>query len=80
MELILGSVVSLVVQFIKNKLGTSSMATLGAVVGLSVVAAVAYNAIVAAGFWDHFSQILTTAGAFYSFVILRFEGDVEMRG
>ncbi len=73
MEIIIGSVVSLLVQFIKSKLGTTEYATLGVVLITSLAAAGVYSAMVHAGLWDSLVGILTTAGAFYTFIIARFE-------
>jgi multisubunit Na+/H+ antiporter MnhE subunit len=73
MEIILGSAVSLIVQFVKNKFGTSEYVTIGAALALSVVAAVVYTGLVAANLWESVLQVILTAGAFYTFIIQRFE-------
>jgi hypothetical protein len=73
MELILGSVVSLIVQGIKAKKGTSEYLTLVIVVAISVLAAGAYTYLSDAGLWDSVVRILTTAGAFYAFILQRLE-------
>ncbi len=71
MELLIGAVVSLLVQALKQK---SEWHALAIVALLSFVAAGLYNALVAAGYWETVLQVLLTAGAFYAFVIQRFEG------
>lgn len=64
-----GIVVSLIVQLIKKKTGTSSLGTLTAVVGLSILGGVAYEVLLHYGLWQAAISILTAAGAFYAFVI-----------
>jgi hypothetical protein len=64
-----GIVVSLLVQLIKKKTGTSNLGTLTAVVGLSILGGVAYEALMHYGLWQAAVSILTSAGAFYAFVI-----------
>ena len=72
MEIILGSIVSLVIQFLKNKYGSSEMLSLATVVGLSLAAAVVYSSLNYYGLFETFSTILMSAGAFYTFIIKRF--------
>lgn len=74
MELILGVAVSGIVQFIKKRFQFNDGETLGAVVMLALIASFAYfilsqNEVL----WQSIVQILTTAGAFYTFIIARFE-------
>lgn len=73
MEYILGIVVSLLVQLIKNKLGTDTLGTLGSVLVISIAAAGIYVAFSGSDFWPLIVQTLTVAGAFYAFIIQRFE-------
>lgn len=73
MELILGSAVSLLVQWLKKKFGTSEWKTLGVLLVVSLVAAFAYTYLVTAGYWQTVAEILVLAGAFYTFVIARFK-------
>lgn len=64
---------SLVVQWIKGRTG-GEYQTLAALAVLSLAAAAAYSALIAMGYWDAVYRILITAGAFYAFIIQRFEG------
>jgi uncharacterized membrane protein len=72
MEIIIGSVVSILVQYLKTQFGTSEYKTLAVLLFVSLVAAFIYTYLVAQGYWQTVSAILLTAGAFYSFVIARF--------
>jgi hypothetical protein len=45
---------------------------------LSLGAAGLYTALVAAGYWQTVAQVLLTAGAFYAFVIQRFESKAPL--
>lgn len=73
MEIIVGAVVSLLVQAIKKYVGTSEYWTLGAVLVISLAAAAVYTALVSAGLWESFVQIVIVAGAFYAYIISRFK-------
>ena len=73
MEIILGSLVSLFVEWIKSKTNMGEYQTLGAVIGVSLIAAILYTFFVATGYWQTVSSILVTAGAFYTFIIARFK-------
>lgn len=73
MELILGAGVSLIIQFLKKELKLSEYQTLASVFALSIVAAFTYSWLLSAGMWQNFAEILTTSGAFYTFVLQRFE-------
>lgn len=73
MELIIGAGVSLLIQWLKGSLKLGEYATLGAVLALSIVAATVYTWLVSAGLWESVGQILMTAGAFYAFILQRFE-------
>jgi len=72
MEIILGVIVSLVAQTSKKVFGTSEYSTLATVAGLSVASAVGYHYLGSADLLGGLKEILTTAGAFYAFVIARF--------
>lgn len=72
MEILIGAFVSLIVQAVKNRAG-SQYATLAVLGVLSLGAAGLYTALVAVGYWETVYQVLLTAGAFYAFVIQRFE-------
>lgn len=73
LPLIVGVIVSLLVQLLKNKYGTKSPATLAIVLAASIIAAWGYTYLQSVGLWEVFLPILTTAGAFYTFIIARFE-------
>ena len=73
MEIILGSAVSLFVQWLKSKANMGEYQTLGVVIGVSLIASVVYTFFVAIGYWETVASILITAGAFYTFVIARFK-------
>jgi hypothetical protein len=69
----IGALVSLVVQALKSKFG-GGWKTLAILAIVSLVAASLYTALVAVGYWQVVASVLVTAGAFYAFVIQRFEG------
>jgi len=73
MELILGSVVSLIVQYIKTKYPSNAAMTMALVLALSVATAGLFHLIVGLGMWEGVKDILITAGAFYAFVLRQFE-------
>lgn len=73
MDIIIGAIVSLIVQWLKPRVG-GEYATLGLLAVLCLAAAGIYTALVALGYWDAFYRVLVTAGAFYAFVVQRFEG------
>lgn len=64
-----GIIVSLIVQYIKNKMGTATTGTMLWVVGLSLLGGLAYSVLVHFGYWQSVVGVLTAAGAFYAFVI-----------
>jgi hypothetical protein len=71
---IVGALVSLLVQFIKNTLGFSSTWTIVAAVALSLISGgVWYTVKDNAAFLTAAGQILLFANAVYGFVISRFE-------
>lgn len=73
MELLIGAVISLIVEGIKKWLGPTEYVTLATVAVLAFAAASAQFILQRYGLWDTFLQILITAGAFYAFIIKRFE-------
>lgn len=73
LPLIIGVLVSLAVQFLKVRFGTNNPATLAIVAVLSIAGAYVYTLLSVSGLWDSILPVLTTAGAFYTFVIARFE-------
>lgn len=72
MEIILGVLVSLASQLSKKIFGTGEYQTLGTVAVLSLAASGVYVLFGHSEYWDTVVQILTTAGAFYTFIIARF--------
>lgn len=73
MEIILGVFVSGIIQFVKNKFALSEYATLAVLALIALAAAGIYTWLMAAGYWNSVYQILVTAGAFYAFILQRFE-------
>ncbi len=71
---IVGAVVSAVVQGIKKFAGTSELWTLVIVVVVSGLAGWAYFLAKDTAFWPAFVQIVTFAGAVYTYLISRFPG------
>lgn len=73
MELILGAAVSLFVQLIKYKFKLTEYYTLAAVLVLSVAAAGVYVVLVDINMWETVARVLVIAGAFYAYIIQRFQ-------
>lgn len=73
MEIIIGAVVSLIVQFIKRYAGTSEYQTLGMVLLVSFVGAAGYVLLSGTPFWPVIMQVVVVAGAFYAYIIQRFQ-------
>jgi hypothetical protein len=73
MEFILGPVVSLIVQALKRRLGSDAFTMSLSVISLSFAAAAVYVLIADTAIWPLFVKTVTTAGAFYTFIIRRFE-------
>lgn len=69
----IGAVVSVIVQFLKNKYGTNTQETLTAVIVISIVAGVGYYFIKQTEFLPVVIQILAFAGAIYTYILKRFE-------
>lgn len=72
MTIIIGAIVSLLVQWLKQW-SKNEWTTLLAVLVLSLAGAAIYTLLVNTGYWELFSGILVTAGAFYAFILQRFE-------
>lgn len=64
-----GVLVSLVVEFVKNKFKLNAAGVMLFVAGLSLVGGVAYKVLLAYGMWEAFVGVLVAAGAFYAFII-----------
>jgi hypothetical protein len=72
MEILIGATVSVLMQLLKSKV-TGEYWRLALLVLLCLAAAAGYVTLVAVGYWETVAGILMTAGAFYAFVIQRFE-------
>lgn len=70
---IVGAVVSLFVQIVKTKLGTSGIWTMLAVLLFALGAGALYVFIREAAYFETVFQIILAAGAVYTFVISKFE-------
>lgn len=73
MEVIIAVAVSLVVQGVKKYFGTDTFGTLLTVLILSLAGGFVYYVSSSAAWWSSFLQILTYAGAIYTYIIRRFE-------
>ena len=73
MEIIIGAAVSLLVEWLKSMTTLSGWKTLAVVAAVSIIAALIYTYFVSAGYWQTVVQLLIVAGAFYTFIIQRFE-------
>lgn len=73
MEIFLGAAVSLIVQFLKKKFGSKTTETMLFVLIMSICAASFYVLLVDTSIWPTIVQIFVAAGAFYAFVIKRFD-------
>jgi uncharacterized membrane protein len=71
--LIIGVAVSMLVQWLKTKYGTDSNKTLMAVMVISVAAGSAYYFIKDTNYYQTILSILAMAGAFYTYILQRFE-------
>ena len=72
MEIIIGVLVSLIAQLTKKWQGAGEWQSLAIVAGLALVGSALFTWLSNAGYWESVLQVLTTAGAFYTFVIARF--------
>ena len=70
---IIGAVVSLIVQYLKNKFETESKMTLLIVIGISLVAGTIYFFLKDTNYWTAVLSILGFAGAVYTYIVKRFE-------
>ena len=73
MEYFIGIVVSLAVQYMKSRGKTDVAGTYLIVCLVSFVGAGLYVLVEDTSIWPVFMQVLTVSGAFYAFVIRRFE-------
>ena len=70
---IIGAVVSLIVQYLKNKFETESKMTILIVIGISLVAGTIYFFLKDTNYWTAVLSILGFAGAVYTYIVKRFE-------
>jgi hypothetical protein len=73
MEYIIGIAVSLLVQWVKSNTNLGGWKTIGVLLVVSLFGALIYTYLVHLGLWSSVANILVTAGAFYTFIIQRFE-------
>lgn len=71
--LIVGATASALVQFLKNRMGTSKAGTLLTLVAVSVILAGAGTIIMQYDLWEQFVGIIATANLIYSFLIQHVE-------
>lgn len=71
--IVIGAIVSIIVQLLKTKFGTNSNATVSIVVLLSILVGSAYFFIKDTSLLEPIVSILGFAGAIYVFIIKRFE-------
>ena len=72
-EILLGALVSILVQGVKKYLGTSTLWTYLALLLISVVGGSAYHYFAISTLWEGISEALIYSAAFYSLIIRRFE-------
>lgn len=65
-ELIVGAVVSIVVQIVKKTAKTNKLKTLVILVVVSILGAIAYNFLQHLGYWEAFVTVLVTASGIYA--------------
>jgi hypothetical protein len=63
---------SLFIQWLKVKMGTTPWGTLGILLLVAVAASPLYTIAVSTGFWPVIRDVLIRPGAFYAFIIQRF--------
>jgi len=71
--IIVGAVVSLIVQVLKNSLQTSNGWTIVIVLAVSLSAGLFYVLFQNSVWWENFLKVLVAAGAVYTYIIRRFE-------
>lgn len=71
--LVVGILVSLITQYLKTKFETKSWQTITACLGLSVIVGILYHFFADTEVYTTIMQILVYAGAFYAYIIERFE-------
>ena len=68
-----GAMVAALVQFLKNKFGTTSTITLMIVAGVSIIAGTIYYFLQGTDYLATVISILGFAGAVYTYILKRFE-------
>jgi hypothetical protein len=71
--IVIGAIVSIIVQLIKKNLSTTKEGTLLAVLTISIISGTAYYLIKDTSLWQPIISILGFAGAVYAYIIKRFE-------
>ena len=69
MELLIGAIVTGVMQIIKKYFGTTGWMTYLVLALLSLAAALVYYVIVEFGYWEIFYKVVLSAGAIYAFIV-----------
>ena len=64
-----GVIVSLVIEFVKSAFGGNKMATMAAVVVLSLLGGIVYALLTHFALWESFLGVFISAGAMYAFII-----------
>ena len=72
MELIIGILVSGLAEILKRLTKSNEILTLALVAILAIIGSISYSFLVDIDWWDKIVPILTTAGAFYAFILRRF--------
>lgn len=73
MEIILGVGASGLVQFLKKRYGLGEYKTLLTLAGVALAGAFLFQYLLSAGYWELVRETLVYAGAFYTFIVRRFE-------
>lgn len=71
----IGVLVSLLIQWFKTRFGTTGWKTMLALALVSLLSAIVYTYFSYLGIWEVVAKVLMTAGAFYTFVLQRFESE-----
>lgn len=77
--LILGAVVSVVVEVVKKWKGTSKLKTMATLVGLSLVSGLGLYLLQSYGLWESALQVLVFAGASYGLIVKNVESAIEAK-
>lgn len=75
MEILIAAIVSGVVQFLKNKMGTNKIGTLSILAMLSLASAGIYTYLNQKGYWESVYNIVIVASAIYAIIIKGFESE-----